>query len=183
MLDERVADALAVLDDLGLEHVAVSGEGDGAMTAIKLAADHPERVDKLMLINGMARGCAGPGYDLGPPPEVIERQAERLRSLWGTGGVTAAVAPSLAHDPEFAARFEGSGARPRCRGRLGAQPDGRRCRGSARSSAGSHAGGLQRRHAHRNSGAISPPCCPFPAPDCSSAPRQASTGEAASLKR
>jgi pimeloyl-ACP methyl ester carboxylesterase len=112
MLSERVADAIAVIGALGLERVAVSGEGDGVMTAIKLAAEHPDRVDKLILINGQARGCAGPGYDLAPPPEVIARQAETLRTLWGTGAPTAAVAPNLSHDLEFAARFERSGAPP-----------------------------------------------------------------------
>ncbi len=157
MLDERVADALAVLDDLGLERVALSGEGDGAMTAIKLAAEHPERVDKLMLINGMAKGCAGPGYDLAPAPDVIEQQAERLRALWGTGVVSAAVAPSLAHDLEFAARFERSGARPAAAAAWVRNQTAADVVGLLDQVQCPHAGRLQRGHSHSNSGAISPP--------------------------
>jgi class 3 adenylate cyclase/pimeloyl-ACP methyl ester carboxylesterase len=112
-LDDRVADALAVLDDLGVGRVALCGEGDGALAAVKLAAEHPDRVDKLMLVNGFAKGSGGDGYDLAPPLEVIEQQAEAVRLIWGTGMATAAVAPSLADDLSFAARFERSGARPR----------------------------------------------------------------------
>jgi class 3 adenylate cyclase/pimeloyl-ACP methyl ester carboxylesterase len=110
-LDDRVADALAVLDDLGIERAAVSGEYDGALTAIKLAADHPERVEKLMLINGFARGSNGDGYDLSPPVAAIERW-EDFRPLWGTGVLSATVSPTWGDALSFLARWERSGARP-----------------------------------------------------------------------
>jgi 3-oxoadipate enol-lactonase len=44
-------DALAVLDALDIERVVVVGSSIGGMTALWLAANHPKRVEKLVLAN------------------------------------------------------------------------------------------------------------------------------------
>jgi 3-oxoadipate enol-lactonase/4-carboxymuconolactone decarboxylase len=44
------ADVLAVLDELGLQRVHLAGLSLGGMTAMWLAARHPERVDRLALL-------------------------------------------------------------------------------------------------------------------------------------
>jgi len=64
-LDDRIDDVLAVLDAVGVERVSVCAEGDGAMTAIKFAVEHPERVDKLVLQNGYAAGWVNRPGELG----------------------------------------------------------------------------------------------------------------------
>lgn len=47
-----VEDLLAVLDDRGLERVAVAGHSLGAYIACRLAVEHPERVSRLLLVDG-----------------------------------------------------------------------------------------------------------------------------------
>ncbi|MGH3359243.1 MAG: alpha/beta fold hydrolase [Nocardioidaceae bacterium] len=64
------ADALAVIDDLGADRVHLYGTSMGGRVAQWVAAEHPERVDRLVL------GCTSPGGRHG-----IERSAEVNRSL------------------------------------------------------------------------------------------------------
>jgi pimeloyl-ACP methyl ester carboxylesterase len=64
---EFVDDALAVLDALALERVVVVGHSMGGTHAIRLAAAHPERVDRLIIV------------DAGPEP--MAEGSERARRL------------------------------------------------------------------------------------------------------
>lgn len=54
-----LADAAAALDTQlmleGMEHVDLCGVGLGAMVAVQVAADHPERVRRLVLVGGQVR--------------------------------------------------------------------------------------------------------------------------------
>jgi lipase len=50
-LEQHVADALAVLDELGLTRVAVMGHSFGGAIALHLARHAPERVDRLILLD------------------------------------------------------------------------------------------------------------------------------------
>lgn len=50
-IEQHVADALAVLDDLGLDRVAVAGHSFGGAIALHLAHAAPERVERLMLLD------------------------------------------------------------------------------------------------------------------------------------
>jgi class 3 adenylate cyclase len=106
-LDDRIDDIFAVLDTVGVGRVSVLGEGDGALTAIKFAVEHPERVDKLVLQNGYAAGWA-----VDAPPEQIEELADTVRAVWGSGEAVAIAVPHFADDLEFCARLERLGARP-----------------------------------------------------------------------
>ncbi|WP_214321272.1 alpha/beta fold hydrolase [Nonomuraea sediminis] len=63
-------DALAVLDDLGVERAHVYGTSMGGRVAQWLAADHPDRVGALVL------GCTSPGGRHG-----IERSQEIRKAL------------------------------------------------------------------------------------------------------
>jgi pimeloyl-ACP methyl ester carboxylesterase len=65
-LDVHVADVLAVLDHFGLERAVLAGHSLGAFVATRVAAEHPERVESLVLVDG---GLAAP-----VPPDV-DRQA------------------------------------------------------------------------------------------------------------
>ena len=65
--EEFVADALAVLDGLAIERAMVVGHSMGGTHAIRLAAAHPHRVARLVIVD------AGPD----PMPEGAER-ARRL---------------------------------------------------------------------------------------------------------
>ncbi len=65
--EDFVADAVAVLDALAIERAAVVGHSMGGTHAIRLAAAHPERVTRLVVV------------DAGPEP--IPEGAERARRL------------------------------------------------------------------------------------------------------
>jgi class 3 adenylate cyclase len=106
-LDDRIDDIFAVLDTVGVGRVSVLGEGDGALTAIKFAVEHPERVDKLVVQNGYAAGWA-----VDAPLEQIEELADTVRAVWGSGEAVAIAVPHFADDLEFCARLERLGARP-----------------------------------------------------------------------
>jgi pimeloyl-ACP methyl ester carboxylesterase len=64
---EFVADAVAVLDALAIERAVVVGHSMGGTHAIRLAAAHPDRVDRLVVV------------DAGPEP--LPEGAERARRL------------------------------------------------------------------------------------------------------
>ena len=49
--DEFVADAVAVLDALAIERALVVGHSMGGTHAIRLAASHPDRVDRLVIVD------------------------------------------------------------------------------------------------------------------------------------
>src|SRR3990170_1232221 len=65
--DEFIADALAVLDALAIERALVVGHSMGGTHAIRLAAAHPDRVERLVVV------------DAGPEP--MSEGAERARRL------------------------------------------------------------------------------------------------------
>jgi pimeloyl-ACP methyl ester carboxylesterase len=65
-LSTHVEDVLAVLDHLGLERAVLTGHSLGAFVVARLAAEHPERVESVVLVDG---GLAAP-----VPPDV-DRQA------------------------------------------------------------------------------------------------------------
>jgi pimeloyl-ACP methyl ester carboxylesterase len=76
--DEYYADFVAVLDAAGADRVAVVGISATAMTAIRLAAEHPGRVSHLVCVGGYADSRAD-------DPQVAERvraESERMRGDW-----------------------------------------------------------------------------------------------------
>ncbi len=58
--DTHAIDALAVLDAVGSRRAALLAQGVGTNHAIMLAAEHPERVSALILIDGAPSQAAGP---------------------------------------------------------------------------------------------------------------------------
>lgn len=107
-------DVVAVLDAVGCGEVTVFASAYSAMTALVLAAEHPERVRNLVLVNGAARvlwapdypagaqdSVAGPFLALGAEPDALERGFD----------VLSIVAPSVARDDAFRAWWDMSGNR------------------------------------------------------------------------
>ncbi len=108
-------DALAVLDAVGAERVVLFGVSAGALTALQLAATHPERVLALVIFDGFARQLAAPDYDIGHDPERVDAYVRILEAGWGTGVELSSAAPSLAHDPTvraYWARYQRLSASP-----------------------------------------------------------------------
>jgi len=55
-LERWLADLEAVVDAAGLERFALFGGGQGSMTSVSYAVRHPERVTRLVVYSGYARG-------------------------------------------------------------------------------------------------------------------------------
>ncbi len=94
-------DALAVMDAAGCEQATIVGSGWTGMTGLVLAADHPERVRGMVIVNGSARALWAPDYPIGSQvtddnpwgtvaldPDAVEQGFDVLRI----------IAPSVADD-------------------------------------------------------------------------------------
>lgn len=88
-LPTHVADLLAVLDDLDLDRVDVVGHSFGGRLGLEVAAAHPERVSRLVLLD--------PAVWV-PPPIALER-AEALAADESFGSVEEAVEQRLRANP------------------------------------------------------------------------------------
>jgi DNA-binding SARP family transcriptional activator/alpha-beta hydrolase superfamily lysophospholipase len=114
-VDGWTRDALGVLDAVGIDRAVLFGVSAGSLTAIQLAALHPERVRALVIFGGFARHLAAPGYDEGHDPRIVESYARHLEARWGTGVALSSAAPSRARDPEvraYWARYQRLSASP-----------------------------------------------------------------------
>jgi DNA-binding SARP family transcriptional activator/pimeloyl-ACP methyl ester carboxylesterase len=92
-------DALAVLDDVGSERAVILGVSAGSLTALTLAARHPERVRALAIHGGFARSLVAPDHPIGWDRETVEWFGKELEAGWGTGTLLEFYAPSRAEDP------------------------------------------------------------------------------------
>ncbi len=70
-IEDRVDEAVAVLDAVGSKTAAVYATADGGPVGIVLAAMHPDRVQHLAVYGSSARLSAAPDYPVGLPPELV----------------------------------------------------------------------------------------------------------------
>ncbi len=114
-LEQWADDAIAVLDAVGCHDVAVLAPRDAGLAAVMLATRHPERVARLILINGFARTRRGDDYAFGIPDRLVDGflasnidptlQVEETP----TDPFLSYAAPSVAGDAEFRRWWERSG--------------------------------------------------------------------------
>jgi len=107
-------DALAVLDALEIESATVFAPGFATMSALVLAAEYPDRVRSLVLINGAARVLWAPDYPMGAGEEIaapFRTTAMDPDALEQGFDVLGFIAPSVAHDDAFRAWWDMSGNR------------------------------------------------------------------------
>jgi class 3 adenylate cyclase len=107
-------DAIAVMDAVGCEQATVFAPSFHAMNGLVLAAEHPERVRGLVIVNGAARTVWAPDYPIGVEvgladpfmtvamePDAVEQGFDVLKL----------VAPTAAGDAAFRAWWDGAGNR------------------------------------------------------------------------
>lgn len=99
-LENIAADALAVLDAVGAERVAVLGISEGGSAATLLAAAHPDRVKAMVQFATYARLSRAEDYPDGIPAASLRAFWTQLRENWGDPDSIGLWAPSMAHDPE-----------------------------------------------------------------------------------
>ena len=92
-MDDRLADAAAVMDAAGMERGAVAGISEGGSTATMFAAAYPERVSHLILFGAFANVDREEG----------DRFIPLWASRWGTPETLTVpiVAPTKIGDPEY----------------------------------------------------------------------------------
>jgi pimeloyl-ACP methyl ester carboxylesterase len=94
--DERgVAILVALLDRLGIDRATIVGNSLGGRLAWRLAADRPDRVERLVLIS--PDGFASPGFAYDRPAEV-PGSLQLMRHVLPTPLVRMSIAPAYA-DP------------------------------------------------------------------------------------
>jgi class 3 adenylate cyclase len=94
-LENVVDDALAVLDDLGIERAAVLGISEGGAATTMLAATHPDRVSAMVQYGTYARMSQAPDYPEGIPAETLDRLRNRMVTDWGDPRTLRAFAPTF----------------------------------------------------------------------------------------
>jgi len=107
-------DAVAVLDAVGCNEATVFASGYTAMTALVLAAEYPERVRSLVIVNGAARLLWAPDY----PPGVEFNSAEGFTTVAMEPDavdqgfdVLETVSPTVAGDDAFRVWWDNAGNR------------------------------------------------------------------------
>lgn len=102
---DYAADALALMDALGLEAAHVLGESFGAMTALELALAAPGRVPALALMAGTPGGRLGRSFPLETLADLAPQdRARRLLAIQDSRFAARAAADLKAAEAEVAAR-------------------------------------------------------------------------------
>lgn len=111
-LEQAAEDAVHVLDALGRRQAVVFAPADAGLVGITLAARHPERVARLVLVNAYARLMASEDHVAGLRPDFVTA-ARRSSTTPGRSGdefdLLAHVAPSVADDARFRSWWEEAG--------------------------------------------------------------------------
>jgi class 3 adenylate cyclase len=107
-------DAIAVMDAVGCDQATLFGSSFFSMSGLVLAADYPERVRSLVIVNGAARVLWAPDYEVGAQasaadpfssvamdPDAVEQGFDVLRF----------IAPTVAGDDAFRAWWDVAGNR------------------------------------------------------------------------
>ena len=79
-LEARVRDLEALVDHLELREFALSGVSEGGPTCVSYAANHPERVRRMVLYGTFAKGAG-----IGGGAELIAGVKAVVKAEWGVG--------------------------------------------------------------------------------------------------
>lgn len=97
------ADIAAILEHAGAPRAWVFGSSEGGLGAMRLAIDHPHRVQGLCLFGSLARGSAAPDYPWALPASAYDVWRRRLVAAWGGPVGIETFAPSEEDDPALRA--------------------------------------------------------------------------------
>ncbi|MGO8849807.1 alpha/beta fold hydrolase [Mycobacterium sp.] len=107
-------DVIGVMNAVGCERATVVAPGFTSMTGLVLAADYPERVSSLVIINGAARTLYAPDYPMGAqldtldPYTTVAVDPDAVDQGFDMLGI---IAPSVARDDAFRAWWDTAGNR------------------------------------------------------------------------
>ncbi|WP_375481599.1 alpha/beta fold hydrolase [uncultured Mycobacterium sp.] len=107
-------DAIAVMNAAGCEQATILAPGFTSLAGVVLAADYPERVRNLVIVNGAARTLWAPDYPIGAevsaedPHTTIAIEPDAVERGFDTLGI---IAPTVAGDDAFRAWWDMAGNR------------------------------------------------------------------------
>ena len=107
-------DVIAVMDAVGCERATIFAPGFTSLAALVLAADYPERVNGVVIVNGAARTLWAPDYPIGAeidaadPFTTIGIEPDAVEQGFDILGI---IAPSVAGDDAFRAWWDMAGNR------------------------------------------------------------------------
>ncbi len=107
-------DAIAVMNAVGCERATILAPSFTSLAGLVLAADHPDRVSSLVIVNGAARTMRAPDYPMGAdvsaadPFTTTAMEPDALEKGFDILGI---IAPSVAHDDAFRAWWDMAGNR------------------------------------------------------------------------
>ncbi|MGB6765331.1 alpha/beta fold hydrolase, partial [Mycobacterium sp.] len=107
-------DAISVLDAIGCERATIFAPGFASMTGLILAADYPERVSNLVIVNGAARTLRAPDYPMGfeiveeDPYTTVAMEPDAVDQGFDMLGF---IAPSMVDDNAFRSWWDMAGNR------------------------------------------------------------------------
>ncbi|HEX6016733.1 MAG TPA: alpha/beta fold hydrolase [Burkholderiaceae bacterium] len=96
-------DIAAILGHAGVPRAWIFGSSEGGLGAMRLAVDHPDRVQGLCLFGSLARGSAAPDYPWALPASAYDVWLRRLVAGWGGPVGIETFAPSEKDDPALRA--------------------------------------------------------------------------------
>ena len=107
-------DVISVMNAVGCERATIVAPGFTSMTGLVLAAEYPERVSSLVIINGAARTLYAPDYPMGAAIEILDPfttlaiDPDAVDQGFDMLGI---IAPSVARDDAFRAWWDAAGNR------------------------------------------------------------------------
>ena len=107
-------DVISVMNAVGCQRATVVAPGFTSMTGLVLAADYPDRVNSLVIINGAARTLYAPDYPMGAKIDTIDPYttiAIDPDAVDQGFDLLALIAPSVARDDAFRAWWDTAGNR------------------------------------------------------------------------
>jgi class 3 adenylate cyclase/pimeloyl-ACP methyl ester carboxylesterase len=107
-------DVIAVMNAVECEQATILAPGFTGATGLVLAADYPERVSSLVIINGAARALYAPDYPIGAEIDTLDPDATLLvdpDAVEQGFDMLGIIAPSVARDDAFRAWWDMAGNR------------------------------------------------------------------------
>ncbi|MGH7374112.1 MAG: adenylate/guanylate cyclase domain-containing protein [Candidatus Rokuibacteriota bacterium] len=119
-LEERMGDARAVMDAVGIDRAHVLGWSEGGPLGVLLAVTYPERVQSLTLYGTQSCFRRTADYQWGMEPHMLEERLSVIEKEWGQMAFAQRFAPH--GDDRFArqwAAYQRAGASPSAAAALG----------------------------------------------------------------
>lgn len=102
-IEQNIEDAVAVLDDVGVDRAVAFGWNIGGAATMYFAAEYPARTTALILAQTQARILEAPDYPNGVPESVLANTAEQTTATdqQSDFDFLTTFAPSVANDERF----------------------------------------------------------------------------------